>query len=109
VICWQNWQNRYIPKFVTLLRIVRSEAAEKSRQQIQTIRNAIDPLLPDTKRNESLAKKALWVLTSTPGVTCVLNGMRKPEYVDESLTILSWEPTKDYRAILKGISEINHS
>ena len=52
----------------------------------------LDPLLPESRRKESLSRKALWILTSTPGVTCVLNGMRSPAYVDDSLAIMGWEP-----------------
>ncbi|NJL17616.1 MAG: hypothetical protein HC938_10830 [Nitrospira sp.] len=41
----------------------------------------------------------LWILASTPGVTCVLNGMRTTGYVDDTLTILQWEPLKDTQPI----------
>lgn len=48
----------------------------------------IDPFLPPSYRAESLARKALAVLTNTKGVTCVLNGMRRQSYVDDSLGAL---------------------
>jgi len=48
----------------------------------------IDPFLPPSYRAESLARKALAVLTNTKGVTCVLNGMRRQRYVDDSLGAL---------------------
>ncbi|MEK7268434.1 MAG: hypothetical protein AAB093_03435, partial [Nitrospirota bacterium] len=62
-----------------------------------------DPLLPESRRNESLSRKALWVLAGTPGVTSVLNGMRTPAYVDNSLGILSWEPIPDVRRVYEAI------
>ena len=48
----------------------------------------IDPFPPPSCRAESLSRKALAVLTKTKGVTCVLNGMRRQSYVDDSLGAL---------------------
>ncbi len=48
----------------------------------------VDPFLPPAFRAESLSRKALAVLTNTKGVTCVLSGMRRPNYVDASLGAL---------------------
>jgi aryl-alcohol dehydrogenase-like predicted oxidoreductase len=53
---------------------------------------AIDPLLPMERSGETLSRKALWVVASTPGVGSVLNGMRTPAYVDDTLGILRWPP-----------------
>lgn len=52
----------------------------------------IDPFLPPSYRAESLARKALAVLNNTKGVTCVLNGMRRQSYVDDSLGALRSAP-----------------
>ena len=100
---WQNWQNQYIPNLVILLKIVRQEAAQKSEQHLQTITTALDRFLPEEKRGEPLSRKALWSLTSTPGVTCVLNGIRTTDYVADSLTILGWEPLQNPRAIFESM------
>lgn len=51
---------------------------------------AIHPLLPMERSGETLSRKALWVVASTPGVGSVLNGMRTPAYVDDTLGILRW-------------------
>jgi aryl-alcohol dehydrogenase-like predicted oxidoreductase len=102
---WEHWRKRYIPEFLSLLRILRMEAAEKSAKKIQAIRQVIDPLLPESKRGKPFSRKALWVLTSTPGVTCVLNGIRKPAYVEDSLTVLQWEPTLKTNSIFEALRE----
>ncbi len=52
----------------------------------------LDPFLPPAYRAESLSRKALTVLTNTKGVTCVLNGMRRGNYVDDSLGALRSPP-----------------
>lgn len=45
----------------------------------------INPFLPEEWRKASLSQKALGILIHTPGVSCVLNGMRKPAYVHDSM------------------------
>ena len=52
----------------------------------------VDAFLPPTHRAESLSRKALAVLTNSKGVTCVLNGMRRANYVDDSLGALQSPP-----------------
>ena len=89
---WQNWQTRYVSKLLLLLKIMRQEAAKKSEQHLRSVTTTLDEFLPKEKHEEPLSRKALWCLTSTPGVTCVLNGMRATDYVEDSLTILGWEP-----------------
>jgi predicted aldo/keto reductase-like oxidoreductase len=66
----------------------------------------IDPLLPSPRRADSLARKALWILTSTPGVSCVLNGMRSPQYVDDSLAVLRWDQLKDVKSVYEKVKTI---
>jgi hypothetical protein len=100
---WEGWRNRYIPRFLALLGMLRRGAAENSRARTQQVAAVINPLLPDSKRGESMSRKALWVLTSTPGVTCVLNGMRTVRYVEDSTAVLGWRsldnPGSVYRAV----------
>jgi uncharacterized protein YyaL (SSP411 family)/aryl-alcohol dehydrogenase-like predicted oxidoreductase len=102
---WQNWRDRYLPELVALLREMRREATVKSREKTDALVKLIDPLLPKARRKETLSRKALWVLASTPGVTCVLNGMRTPAYVEDSLTILHWEPLPDPRRVYETVQQ----
>ncbi|MDE2485314.1 MAG: DUF255 domain-containing protein [candidate division NC10 bacterium] len=82
-------------------------AASSSRRVHDAISAAIDPLLPEARRGESLSRKALWVLTSTKGVGCVLNGMRTPAYVDDSLGVLPWPPLADVVPIYLAVQRLN--
>jgi hypothetical protein len=100
---WESWRDRYVPELVSLLKVMRMEAAQKSAKKLSELRQIIDPLLPEAKREEPFSRKALWAVASTPGVTCVLNGMRHPVYVDDSLTILQWEPLAQPRALFETI------
>jgi hypothetical protein len=102
---WQAWRERYIPALLALLKELRREATLKSREKTTAIADIIDPLLPEPRRRESLSRKALWVLASTPGVTSVLNGMRHPAYVEDSLGILEWPSLPDPRPIYEALKK----
>ena len=100
---WEAWRDRYLGSLLGLLKELRREAAIKSREQTAALAAIIDPLLPETRRRQPLSRKALWVLASTPSVTCVLNGMRSPAYVNDSLDVLGWEPLPDARRIYEAV------
>jgi len=99
---WEAWRDRYIPQLLGLLSGLRREATEKSRVRAHQVAAAINAVLPESKHKESLSRKALWVLVSTPGITCVLNGMRTVPYVDDSTAVLGWgrlsNPQEAYKA-----------
>ena len=100
---WQQWQARYLPQLLLLLKEMRREAALKSREKTAAISKTLESFLPMTRLGEPLSRKALWVLASTPGVTCVLNGMRMPAYVVDSMAVLGWEPLKNARTIYEAL------
>ena len=102
---WEAWRDRYVPQLLTLLGGLRREATERSRAKTALVSATLDPLLPEPRRKESLSRKALWVLASTPGITCVLNGMRSPAYADDSLAVMGWEPLTEVKQIFKDIEQ----
>ncbi len=99
---WESWRGRYLPELLALLGELRREAAVRSQEKVSAITRLMDPLLLAERRKESLSRKALWVLTSTPGVTCVLNGMRSPAYVEDSLAVLHWPPLREVRRVYEA-------
>jgi hypothetical protein len=102
---WEGWRDRYVQQLLTLLRGLRREATERSRAKTASVSATLDPLLPEARRKESLSRKALWVLGSTPRVTAVLNGMRSESYVEDSLAIMAWEPLTGVKAVFEGIAQ----
>jgi hypothetical protein len=103
---WEAWRERYVPELLALLRGMRREATERSRARTAAVSHAIDRLLPETRRRHTLSRKALWILVWTPGVTCVLNGMRTPHYVDDTLAMLKWEPLKDVIHVYERMNDL---
>ncbi|MFO0571563.1 MAG: aldo/keto reductase [Polyangiaceae bacterium] len=101
---WRRWSSRYSDALEGLLAALRQRAADHSRRTSDAIHKAIDPGLGAERRRESLSRKALWVTLSTPGVTAVLVGMRRPAYVDDALAVLGWEPLASTQALLTSVS-----
>jgi len=67
----------------------------------------VDPLLPEGRRGETLSRKAIWIAASTPGVTSVLVGMRRPEYVDDVLAVIEWPPLPNADAVYEAVATTN--
>ena len=86
-----NWAQR-ITRIYREQLIRLADAPVQSITITREIHTRVDPFLPPAYRTESLSRKALAVLTNTQGVTCVLNGMRHPNYVDDSLGALRSPP-----------------
>lgn len=58
----------------------------------RAIRERLAPHLPAGRQAESLSRLALAFIASTPGVSCVLVGMRDPAYVRDAAGMMGWEP-----------------
>ncbi len=104
---WEAWRDRYVPELLALLRGLRREATERSRRRTASVAVALDAVLPPIRRSESLSRKVLWVVASTPGVGSVLNGMRTSAYVEDSLAVLHWpalEQVQPAYAVAKTIA-----
>ncbi|HLC40066.1 MAG TPA: aldo/keto reductase [Methylomirabilota bacterium] len=102
---WQAWWTRYSAEFREVLVELGRRAGLKSQSQSLSAAALVDPFLPPERRRESLSRKALWVLASTPGVSAVLNGMRHPGYVDDSTGILGWPLLEDVLPIYKATAK----
>jgi uncharacterized protein YyaL (SSP411 family)/aryl-alcohol dehydrogenase-like predicted oxidoreductase len=100
---WIEWRDSYLPELEDLSRALRRQAAEKTRAINVALTGAIDPLLPEERRGESLSRKALWILISTPGVTSVLNGMRRVEQVDDSVGVLGWSALQSVQELFEAV------
>jgi hypothetical protein len=85
---FEEWMRRYLPELGRLFEAFRCECAARSQRRSDGIASALDPGIPERIRSESLSRKALLAVASVRGVTCVLNGMRHPRYVEDSMGIL---------------------
>ena len=89
---WAGWRDQYFGELNKLLRAMRSASAEDAREQSEAVTALLNSAVPESRRSDTLSRKALWIVASTPGITCVLNGMRTVEYVHDAAAVLDWEP-----------------
>ncbi|HVQ74025.1 MAG TPA: aldo/keto reductase [Candidatus Binatia bacterium] len=87
---WQDWRGRYQAEIERMFAAFRRVGAEQSRAGSLAVAAAVDPWLPAPFRRQSLSRKALWVVASTPGVSAVLVGMRRTEYVNDAMEVARW-------------------
>jgi aryl-alcohol dehydrogenase-like predicted oxidoreductase len=102
---WRAWRGRYLPALHAALEEIGRQAALRTRQASAAVERALDPRLPPERRAESLSRKALWVVASTPGVSGALIGMRRPDYVKDALGILSWPALEGVDAVYEALRE----
>jgi aryl-alcohol dehydrogenase-like predicted oxidoreductase len=100
---WRGWRDRYRPELDRLLDSFRAEAAGRSQEQSGAIAAAVNPLVPPERRGAGLSQKTLWILASTPGVSTVLVGMRRPAYVEDATGMLGWPPLADPRPVYEAV------
>ena len=100
---WRGFRDRYLPVLERLLGAFRADAAGRSQRESRAVAGALDPTLPGERRGAPLSQKALWVVASTPGVSTVLVGMRRPAYVEDATAILGWPPLADPRSVYKTL------
>jgi hypothetical protein len=94
---------RYFPELNKLLRAMRGASAADARAKSEAVATRVDPVLPEERRGGSFSRKALWTVVSTPGVTCVLNGMRSVEYVQDALAVMEWPALEDVEKVYDAV------
>ncbi|MCB0404142.1 MAG: aldo/keto reductase [Bdellovibrionales bacterium] len=85
---WSGWKENYLAELNNLLESIRSDFSKQSKKQLAKLATKLDEVLPTSLRNETLSRKALAFLLNTPGISCVLNGMRSEAYAKDSMGVL---------------------
>lgn len=95
---WEGWWKKFAPSLPGVLREVERYQAASQQGTSDAIRSRLQQAgYPDAKH--SLSQMAHTVLLSLEGASCVLNGMRRPEYVADSLGALAL-PAVNARRVL---------
>jgi hypothetical protein len=101
---WKDGYAGALDRLVQALGGFHAQAAARKTAQIKLALAAADP---DWSGEVPLSRLALRALRTTEGISCVLVGMRRPEYVDDVLAELKTpkEP-KDRRASWKKLAQL---
>lgn len=93
----------YQQELNALLERLQGRIGRQDPRVAESIRARLLPLLPPELRGESLSRLAIDVVASTPGVSCVLNGMRHPAYVADTVGAMGLPPIPDVVAVAEAL------
>ena len=69
------------------------------------LNSVINKELSEKFQELTLSQKAILLLNSVKGVSCVLLGMRKEKYVDDALKVLDGNDIANAEDIIRNVSE----
>ena len=103
---WRDMQGEYVGAINRLLSLVSGNFNRMASVQMEPISKALNQLLANQERKLTLSQKALNFVTSSPGVSVVLNGMKRSEYVADAMGLLSIPAfTQSVENLIKAIEE----
>jgi hypothetical protein len=82
------WKDAYLGALDAVLKSLGWFYAKEATERIARIKAALAAADPDWAEEATLSRLAVRALSSTAGVSCVLVGMRRTEYVDDVLAEL---------------------
>ncbi len=85
---WARLQRGYVKEINTLFSLVSGHFNRMASKQIEPIAKALDELLSDEESKLTFSQKALNFVTSSPGVSVVLNGMKRSNYVIDAMAVM---------------------
>lgn len=102
---WTTWRRAYAEQLDLFLDSITKHFFTKAQVRSDQIASALTPFIPDAQKQRPLSQKSLAVLANTPGVHCVLNGMRAPHYVEDSTAVLNWPAFKVEPELYQKVSK----
>lgn len=99
---WTEWSQSYTKALGKMLLALREAAKESSQRSSDQISKKIAPFLPESLQTLSLSQKAIASLIHSPGIDCVLNGMRRPDYVRDSIQAAQWAGEFDTSKVFRS-------
>jgi aryl-alcohol dehydrogenase-like predicted oxidoreductase len=87
-----------------LIEPLQNRASRQSPNVAAQIRSSIQGALPDVLRDETLSRIALDFVASSPGVSCVLCGMRQPAYVEDAAGVLALPALADVSSVASALA-----
>ncbi len=83
------WLERYVASLTTLSAGLHGRCTERATARVRRVRRGVEAVLGHPGRL-STSQIALRGVLALPGVTAALVGMRRPEYVADTLAVLRW-------------------
>ena len=101
---WNDMQREYVGAINRLFSLVSGHFNRTASMQMEPISKALDQALEAEERTLTLSQKSLNFVTSSPGVSVVLNGMKRNEYVADAMGLMSVPDfAQPVRSLVKAI------
>lgn len=78
----------YFTQFNSTILVLRDKLDSDNHQKLEPFEKRFDEQNSSWRDKLTFSQKALGVVSETPGVNVVLNGMHSPKYVDDSMKIM---------------------
>ena len=103
---WKDMQGEYVGAINKLLSLVSGRFNRTASLQAEPISKALDQVLGDEERELTLSQKALNFVTSSPGVSVALNGMKRGEYVADAMKLMDVPAfSQPVQSLIKAVDE----
>ena len=99
---WEMLLRQYVESLNALLAILTDIFNRGDAEKVEPIQQALDRHLADEEKMLTLSQKALNFVTSSPGVSVVLNGMKRKAYVHDAMGIMSAPDFKQPLALIES-------
>ena len=97
---WKKWSESYVRDLGNFLDTITKQYENQAQKRSKEISGELDKLAPELKTTETLSQKNLQVLTSVPGIDCVLLGMRSTRYVEDAFVALTQQAISEAEKLL---------
>ena len=85
---WNDMQREYVGAINRLFSLVSGHFNRMASMRMEPISKALDQALEAEERTLTLSQKSLNFVTSSPGVSVALNGMKRNEYVADAMGLM---------------------
>ena len=101
---WEGLLAQYVQALNTLFVIITEIFNRVDAEKVEPIAQALNLHLSDDQGALSLSQQALNFVTSSPGVSVVLNGMKREEYVEDAMGIMELPAFPQPLALIESVA-----
>ena len=101
---WEGLLAQYVQALNTLFVIITEIFNRVDAENVEPISQALNQYLSDDQATLSLSQRALNFVTSSPGVSVVLNGMKREEYVEDAMGIMEVSDFPQPLALIESVA-----
>ncbi|RKU14440.1 hypothetical protein C6502_01065 [Candidatus Poribacteria bacterium] len=104
---WEDLLAQYVQALNTLFVIITEIFNRVEAEKVEPISEALNQHLSDEQGTLSLSQRALNFVTSSPGVSVVLNGMKREEYVEDAMGIMEVPNFPQPLALIESVARVH--